>query len=341
MSFGQVPPEINSGRLFYGCGSASMVRAATSWYELAATLRQAAADSCAVAASLVEGWHGAGAIATGRALAPYVAWLNAAATQAEHTATQAAAVASAHELAMSAMVHPDVVVANRARLMSLRTANCLAQVSPMIAQTEAEYEQMWSDDAEAMYAYAQASAKASVLTPFGSSSLTIDPSGSTHPDINVRRSSRALASAPDAIAAGQQVIAAIPEALQALSSSPQTTLDVHLLPVTVALSKLASLSPAAEVAIKNLNAMNRGMMLLKAAVLSAPNPSGIAASFARAAAIGALSVPQRWLDDTEGDSVADDRYDWFRLPLRLVDATGARGGRRTQRTQVSETRGSD
>ena len=341
MSFGQVPPEINSGRLFYGCGSASMVRAATSWYELAATLRQAAADSCAVAATLAEGWHGAGAIAVARALAPYIAWLNAAATQAEHTATQAAAVASAHELAMAAMVHPDVVVANRVRLLSLRTANCLAQVSPMIAQTEAEYEQMWSDDAEAMYAYAQASAKASVLTPFGSSSLTIDPSGSTHPDINVRRSSRALASAPDAIAAGQQVIAAIPEALQALSSSPQTTLDVHLLPVTVALSKLASLSPAAEVAIKNLNTVNRGMMLLKAAVLSGPNPSGIAAGLGRAAAIGALSVPQRWLDDTEGDSVADDRYDWYRLPLRLVDATGARGGRRTQRTRVSETRGGD
>jgi len=341
MSFGQVPPEINSGRLFYGCGSASMVRAATAWDELAATLHQAAGCCCAVAATLAEGWHGAVAIAVGRALAPYIAWLNAAATQAAHAAMQAAAAVSAHELAVAAMVHPDVVVANRVRLLSLCTANCLAQVSPMIAQTEAEYEQMWSDDAEAMCSYARASAKASVLTPFGSSSLTIDASGSTHPDVNVRRSARALASAPDAIAAGQQVIAAIPEALQALSSSPQTTLDVHLLPVTTALSKLASLSPAAEVAIKNLNAMNRGMMLLKAAVLSSPNPSGIAAVFGRAAAIGALSVPPRWLDDTAGDSVADDRYDWYGLPLRLVDATGARGGRRTQRTRVSGPRGGD
>ena len=208
MSFGQVPPEINSGRLFCGCGSASMVRAATAWDELAATLRQAAAYCCAVAATVAEGWHGAVAIAVGRALAPYIAWLNAAATQAAHAAMQAAAAVSAHELAVAAMVHPDVVVANRVRLLSLCTANCLAQVSPMIAQTEAEYEQMWSDDAEAMYSYARASAKASVLTPFGSSSLTIDPSGSTHPDINVRRSSRALASAPAAIAAGQQVIAA-------------------------------------------------------------------------------------------------------------------------------------
>ena len=196
MSFGQVPPEINSGRLFYGFGSASMVRAGTAWDELAATLRQAAAYCCAVAAILAEGWHGAVAIAVGRALAPYIASLNAAATQAAHAAMQAAAAVRAHELAMSAMVHPDVVIANRVRLLSLCTANCLAQVSPMIAQTEAEYEQMWSDDAEAMYAYTRASAKASVLTPFGSSSLTLDPSGSTHPDVNVRRSSRDLQPPP-------------------------------------------------------------------------------------------------------------------------------------------------
>ena len=83
-------------------------------------------------------------------------------------------------------------------------------------------------------------------------------------------------------------------------------------------------------------------MLLKAAVLSGPNPSGIAAGFGRAAAIGGLSVPQRWLDDTEGDSVADDRYRpgsdslsvWSMPPGRgLVAGRSARG--------VSETRGSD
>ncbi len=332
MSFGRVPPEINSGRLFYGCGSASMERAATAWDELAATLRQARAACCAVAASLAEGWHGAVAVAVGRALAPYIAWLDAAATQAAHAAMQAAAAVSAHELALAAMVHPDTIIANRFRLTSLCTTNCLAQASPMVAQTEADYEQMWADDAEAMYAYARASARASVLMSFGSSSLTFDSSGSTHPDVNVRRSARKLASAPDAIAAGEQVIAAIPEALQAFSSSPQTTLEVHLLSVTRALSKLSSLSPAAEVAIKNLNAMNRGMMLIKAAVLSAPNPSGIAARFGHAAAIGALSVPQRWLDDTTSDCVVDD---WFPLPLRLVDATEGRSGRRTQRTRVS------
>ena len=335
MCFGKVPPEINSGRLYYGCGSASMMQAATSWYELAATLRQAAAYSCAVAANLVEGLHGAVAIAVGQALAPYIAWLNAVASQAAHAATQAAAAVSAHQLAMTAMAHPDMVVANRRRLISLCTTNWLALVSPTIAQTETEYEQMWADHAEAMYAYAQASAKASVLTPFAWSSLTVDASGLTDPDASVRRSSRALASTPAVIAAGQQVITAIPEVLQALASSPQTTLDVHLLPVTAALSKLGSLSPAPEVAIKNLNAMNRGMMLLRAVAMSVPDRSGVTADFGRAPLVGALSVPPRWLRETAADSTADDHWVWE--PLRLVDVTAAQG----QRTQISGTRSAD
>ena len=338
MSFGKVPPEINSGRLFYGFGSASMVRAGAAWDELSATLRQSAACCCAVTDILAEGSRGVMAIAVARALSPYIAWLNAAATAAADAATQAAAAVSAHESARAAMVHPDVIIANRVRLKSLCATNSLAQASAAIAHIEAAYEQIWADAAEAMYAYARASAKASALTPLGTSPLTIEASGSTHPDPAIRRSSRALASAPDVIAASQQVMTAIPEALQALSSSPHTTLDVHLLPVTVALSKLGSLSPASEVAIKNLNAMNRGMMLLKAVVLSAPNPSGIVAGFGRAVAIGTLSAPQGWLTATAGDSVDDDQYGWFPKPLRLVDATEAQGGRRPQRTRMSEAR---
>jgi PPE-repeat protein len=62
---------------------------------------------------------------------------NGAATQAAHAAMQAAAAASAHELAVAAMVHPDVIIANRVRLLSLCTTNCLAQVSPMIDATGA------------------------------------------------------------------------------------------------------------------------------------------------------------------------------------------------------------
>ena len=194
---------------------------------------------------------------------------------------------------------------------------------------------MWADDADAMYAYARASAKASVLHPFAVSSLAIDASGLTHPDVNVRRSSRLLAATPAVIDAGRQVVTAIPQALQALSSSPHTTLDVHLLPVTAALSKLGSLSPASEVAIKNLNAMNRATMLLRAAAWPALEHRGVAADSGRAPAIGTLSVPARWLTETAADSVADDHWTWE--PLRLVSVTGAEG----HRAQISGTRGAD
>jgi PPE-repeat protein len=335
MPFGGVPPELNSARLFYGCGSESMARAATAWDELATNIRRTAANYGAVAATLAEGWHGAVAFAIGRALVPYIAWLNTAAEQATRAATQARAAVSAHEMAMTAMVHPDVIVANRVRLTSLCRTNWLAQITPTIAHTELEYQRMWADDAEAMYAYARASAKASVLGPFAVSSLDVDTSGLTHPDVNVRRSSRQLAATPAVIDAGRQVLTAIPQALQALSSSPRTTMDVHLLPVTAALSKLGSLSSASEVAIKNLNAMNRAMMLLRAAAWPALERSGVAADSGRARAIGTLSVPARWLMETAADSEADDHRIWE--PLRLVNVTGAQG----DRTQISRTRGAE
>jgi PPE-repeat protein len=336
MPFGNVPPEINSARLFYGCGSESMARAATAWDELAMDIRQAAAHCCAVAATLAEGLHGAVAIAIGRALAPYIAWLNAVADQAANAATQAAAAVSAHEMAMAATVNPDVIIANRVRLTSLCATNCLAQVAPAIAHTEAEYDGMWAHDAEAMYAYARASAKACALAPFALSSLTVDATGLTHPDVNIRRSSRKLASTPAVIAASRQVITTIPQALQELSSSPQTTLDVHLLPITAELSKLGSLAPASEVAIKNLNTVNRGMMLLRAVALSSPQQRRVAADLGGAPAVGTLSVPSGWLMETAADSAVDEPWIWE--PLRLVDVTGAPQG---HRTQISGTRGAD
>ena len=121
MPFADVPPEVNSVRLFYGCGSESMTRAATAWSELAINLRRTAAHYWAVAATLTECWHGIAAVAVARALAPSIAWLNAAADQAGHAATQAAAAVNAYETAVATMVHPDLIVANRAQLTSLCT----------------------------------------------------------------------------------------------------------------------------------------------------------------------------------------------------------------------------
>ena len=171
MDFGMMPPEVNSGRMYCGPGSGSMMEAAAAWDEQAACLNQEAAQWRTVTSKLTT--------AAVQSAAPYIAWLDDAAAEAAHAAAQAAAAASAHESARAAMVPPEVINTNRAKLVSLATTNCLGQASGMIADTDAEYEKMWADDADAMYAYARASADASALTPFGSPPPATEPVGLT------------------------------------------------------------------------------------------------------------------------------------------------------------------
>jgi PPE-repeat protein len=343
MCFARVPPEINSGRMYYGSGSATMMAAATAWDQLAANLYETAA-SFRAATSKLAAESGQAAIAMGRAFASYLGWLDDAATKAAHAATQAAAAATAYESALAALVPPEVINANRAWLSSLATRNCLGQVSPIIADADAEYERMGVNDAEAMSAYARACADASALTPFSTPHLDVDPA---HQGAAVTRTSRALTNAPDVIAAGHQVMAAISAALQAMSSSAQTTLDVHLSPVASSLSKLSSLVPAAEIAIKNLDQLNRATMVLHAAVIMssvnqrAPDGAALTGGIGRGRSIGALSVPQRWIKVTTEPTAEEPQYIWFRQPMHLVHPAGAQLARHADYPQSPDTESND
>jgi PPE-repeat protein len=289
MNFATLPPEINSGRMYAGPGSGSMSEAVTAWDRLATRLFTAVADYRAVTSKLAAGWEAPKATAMTHAAAPYIEWLNAAAAQAQHAATQIAAAVCAHETALAAMVPPPVIEANRAQHRSLALTNYLGQISPAIADTDADYEQMWVEDCDAMYAYADASAAASTLTPFHS------PPGPARHDAPIPW---ALKAAPDVLSAGHQVMSTIPQALQALSSnsgSPLTTFEVALSAVTPPLSKLSSLSAPSDFAIGHLNWLN------KAAALRSlfPSPGGtrsarVTAGIGRAMSVAALSVPQAW-----------------------------------------------
>jgi PPE-repeat protein len=154
MDFGMTPPEINSGRMYCGPGAGSTVEAAVAWDEQAACLNHEVAQWRAVTSKLTT--------AAVEAAVPYMSWLDAAATGAAHAAAQAAAAACAHELARAAMVPPEMINTNRAKLASLATTNCLAQTSAMIADTDAEYEKMWADDADAITTPAPSTAPISV-----------------------------------------------------------------------------------------------------------------------------------------------------------------------------------
>ena len=98
MDFGGLPPELNSARMYAGPGSGSMLAAASAWDGLAAELQSAASSYGSVISALTDdGWTGPSATSMEAAAAPYVAWMNAAAGQAEQTAAQAKAAASAYQ----------------------------------------------------------------------------------------------------------------------------------------------------------------------------------------------------------------------------------------------------
>lgn len=218
MDFGAVPPEINSARIYSGPGAAPMLTAARAWDGLAAELRSTAADySSAICALTIDGWRGPASTSMAAAAAPYAAWINTTAAQAEQTAIQATAAAGAYEAAFVAMVPPPVIAANRAQLTALIATNLLGQNSAAIAATEAHYGEMWAQDAAAMYGYAGSSAVATRLTSFIGPTETINPSGLAGQAAAV---SQAGGSSADASLQGtlSQLISVMPTALQGLAS---------------------------------------------------------------------------------------------------------------------------
>ncbi|CNV56265.1 PPE family protein [Mycobacterium tuberculosis] len=111
------------------------------------------------------------------AATPYVAWLSQAAARAEQAGMQAAAAAAAYEAAFVMTVPPPVITANRVLVMTLIATNFFGQNSAAIAVAEAQYAEMWAQDAVAMYGYAAASASASRLIPFAAPPKTTNSAG--------------------------------------------------------------------------------------------------------------------------------------------------------------------
>ncbi|MEZ0363987.1 PPE family protein [Mycobacterium sp. pUA109] len=218
MDFGALPPEINSGRMYSGPGSAPMLAAATAWSQLAAELSTTAASYESVISGLAsQDWRGPASASMAAAATPYVGWLNATATQAEQAASQASTAAAAFEAAFAATVPPPVIAANRSLLAALVATNILGQNTPAIAATEAHYAEMWAQDAAAMYGYAGAAAAATNVTPFTAPQQNTNPAG-------VAGQGAAVAQATGTAAGSQtqstlsQLVSALPTALQNLAS---------------------------------------------------------------------------------------------------------------------------
>jgi PPE-repeat protein len=219
MDFAALPPEINSGLMYTGPGSAPMMAAATAWDNLAVEMYSATSNYGSVIANLTNGpWRGTASASMAAAASPYVSWMSATAAQAEQAAGQAKAAASAYETAFALTVPPSVIVANRTLLASLISTNILGQNTPAIAAAEAHYAEMWAQDAAAMYGYAGSSAAASTLTPFAQAPATTTTTGAAAQAATV-----AQATGTGAQTTLSQLVATVPAALQGLSSPATST----------------------------------------------------------------------------------------------------------------------
>jgi PPE-repeat protein len=225
--FGALPPEINSGRMYAGPGSGSLMAASAAWDEVAAELATAASGYGSVVAELTGGpWVGPASSSMVSAVLPYVSWLGVVAGLAEETASQGRAAAAAFEAAFAMTVPPPVIAANRVLLATLVATNFFGQNTPAIMATEAQYMEMWAQDAAAMYGYAAASATASELAPFVSPAKTTTPDGVADQALAVTQAAQEPASSSAQTVASttsQLASVAAPQAAQQVSTAAAST----------------------------------------------------------------------------------------------------------------------
>ncbi|GKU66873.1 putative PPE family protein PPE29 [Mycobacterium montefiorense] len=317
-----LPPEVNSGRMYAGPGAGPMLAAAAGWDGLAAQLHSTAASYESTVSNLTSAWLGPSSAMMAAAITPYMAWMTAAAAQSEQTANQARAAAAAYEAAFVATVPPPVIAANRAQLTALIATNVFGQNTPAIMATNAQYTEMWAQDAAAMYGYAGSSATAAQVTPFSQPPRTTNPAGTADQAAALAQATgTAPANAQSTLA---QAMSATPQALQSLTApaaaadpslagldsfitgplGPASLFGIggspyllgvenYLLPQNVAnvdsaSQRLSKIQRAAVVALPE-SELGSGPR-----VAGSPGGPGLSAGMGRAGFVGSLAVPQSW-----------------------------------------------
>jgi PPE-repeat protein len=258
-------------------------------------------------------WHGPASQAMTATAIPYVDWLYLTAEQTKQTAMQARAAAAAFEQAFAMTVPPLVIAANRTQLTSLIATNFFGQNTAAIAATEAQYAEMWAQDAAAMYGYSSASAAATTLTPFTEPQQTTNPGGAASQSAAVAQAAASVPGTLQGLAAG-----AIPQSLQTLLGNTGFGLDapiwgdvassgVFQLPATLNIASFAGESTvdadkiAGGVATSlkagaGLAADNPAPLFGAADTVTAFNSGGrvVSAALTGAKSIGPMSVPASW-----------------------------------------------
>ncbi len=194
-----------------------MRAASAAWNLLAAELESAATQYQSTIDVLDDEWLGPTSATMAAAVDPYVTWMTTTGTQAEQTAAQASAAASAYETAFAMTVPPPQIAANRAQLAMLVATNVIGQNTAAIAANEAMYGEMWAQDAAAMYGYAGSSAAASTVKAFTQPPETSNPAAQATQGSAVTQANSASTGA-GVQSQLQQITSSIPSSLQQLTS---------------------------------------------------------------------------------------------------------------------------
>jgi PPE-repeat protein len=329
IEFAMFPPEINSGLMYAGPGAGPMTAASAAWDALADDLYLAAVGYGSTVSDLTSSWLGPSSLSMATAAATFVSWITATAAQAQLAGAQATAAVAAYEAAFGMTVPPPVIAANRALLLALVATNFFGQNTPAIMATEADYVEMWAQDATAMYGYAGASSAASALTPFTT------PLESTNPTGVAGMAAAVTQAASTSAGTGAQTVAplssaALPGFASTVASSSTSTSPLSSLTSLTSSSAVTSGTSLVSGAASGVSMSASGVSMLGSAgslmntfgpatatfaqsfqmsgsvmstgvgsgagALSSPGFGGTAvtATAGRAASLGPLSVPQGW-----------------------------------------------
>jgi PPE-repeat protein len=117
-----------------------------------------------------------------------------------------------------------MVAANRVQLMTLVATNLFGRNTQAIAANEAQYGEMWAQDASAMYGYAASSASATSLTPFTPPQQNTNPGASGAQAAAVSQATGTSAgNAQSTVSSIQQALSAVPNALTSATAPAQST----------------------------------------------------------------------------------------------------------------------